>query len=110
MAMVAMLGMVPAVTASAQVTCTLAAADCKMLSTADSNIPKESSFNMDFAFTTTIKSGSQTVAVKADGTGMFAVVPGASITDTTSAFNSFQLSTDVTGSTTGTNPDQSGKT
>jgi len=83
--------------------CTLAAADCKILSTADSNISKETSFTQAFDFNVDVNTGSQKVNIKASGTGPFGVVANA-----TDPLGGFQMQMDMTGSTTGTGSDSSG--
>jgi len=110
-ALVGVLGIVPAFGAHAQSAgaCTLAAADCTLLTTANSNVGKETSFTQDFDFKVTVKTGTQNVDISATGTGPFTVNTGASMTDMNSVHNAVDMALDITGSTTGTGTDQSGK-
>ncbi len=109
LALVAIVGVLPAFGARAQgMTCTLAADDCKILSTADANVSKETSFNQDFSFSLKA-SGTSSVDVEATGSGLFGLDSGASMTDFTSG-KGIKLTLDITASTKGMGSDQSGKT
>jgi len=97
----AALTLAPAIGSLAQgMTCTLAAADCTALATADANVAKETSFAMEFEFSLDIKGDSPSSA-QATGTGQFAVAPNISMTDPTALANGIQLALDAKGSGTG---------
>ncbi len=96
----AALTLMPAIGSLAQGTCTLAAADCTALSTADTNLAKETSFAMAFEFSLDIK-GDSPASAQASGTGQFAVDPS-KMTDPTAAANGIQLQLDAKGSGSGT--------
>jgi len=96
----AALSLAPAISSLAQgMTCTLAAADCQTLATADANAAKETSFALQLEFSVSIK-GDSPVAAQASGQGQFAITPGTSMTDPTAMGNAVQASLDITGSST----------
>jgi len=100
---------VPAFSAQAQgVGCTLAAADCQLLTSAAANVAKETSFVQTFTFKIDIK-GDSPVSVQSSGTGPFSV--DSTLKDQTALLKSIQAQLDITGSmaASGTNPAQSGK-
>ncbi|MHB8627667.1 MAG: hypothetical protein ACYDBJ_20180 [Aggregatilineales bacterium] len=103
LAATAALCLTPAIGSLAQgMTCTLAAADCTTLATADTNAAKETSFAMEFEFSLDIK-GDSPASAQATGTGQFAVAPNTSTTDPTAMANGIQLSLDAKGSGKGAN-------
>ncbi len=114
LALVLVVGSLPAISVRAQATCFgLADADCKILSTADANVVKETSFAQEFTFSLKANNNGQATEINATGTGSFAVDPAMmgkmNMSDPTAALAGLKLSLDVTGSTKGTGSDQSGK-
>ena len=100
LAATAALTLMPAVGSLAQGTCSLAAADCTALSTADANLAKETSFAMEFEFSLDVK-GDSPASAQASGTGQFAVDPKISMTDPTAAANGIQFQLDAKASSSG---------
>lgn len=114
LALVVVVGVLPAVSARAQAACFgLADADCKILSTADANLAKETSFNQEFTFSLKTDANGQNVNVSATGSGPFAVdakaMSSATASDPTAALSGLKLQMDVQGSAKGNGSDQSGK-
>ncbi len=101
LAATAALCLTPAIGSLAQgMTCTLAAADCTTLATADANAAKESSFAFEFEFKADIKGDSPTSG-DSTGTGQFGIAPNTSATDPTALANGIQLQFDAKGSGSG---------
>jgi hypothetical protein len=99
---------VPAFSAQAQGSgCTLAAADCQLLTSATTNIAKETSFVQTFTFKVDIK-GDSPVSIQASGTGPFSV--DSTQKDQAALIKSIQAQLDIKGSSaaSGTTPAQSG--
>jgi len=99
---------VPAFSAQAQSSgCTLAAADCQLITSATANIAKETSFVQTFTFKVDIK-GDSPVSIQASGTGPFSV--DSTQKDQAALIKSIQAQLDIKGSSaaSGTTAAQSG--
>ena len=100
-------GLVPAMSAQAQgSTCTLAAADCQLISDASANVAKENSFVQTFTFKVDIQ-GSSPATLTVTGSGPFAVDASANIKDQKAVINAIQMQLDLAAS--GSTSAQSGK-
>lgn len=86
--------------------CTLAAADCTLLATANANVGSETSFKQAISFKFNLsQAGSTAVNVQATGTGAFSIDPTATLSDVPSLYQALQLQLSLSGSSA----QQSGK-
>lgn len=100
-AAIAALSLAPMIGSLAQgMTCTLSAADCQTLTTANTNIAKETSFAFSYEFKADIK-GDSPVTGDSTGSGQFSITAPATMTDPTAWANAIQFSIDSKGSGSG---------
>ena len=100
LAAVAALSLAPVLNSSAQAACTMAAADCTTLATANANLAKETSFQVDVEFKLSL-SGKLNLDTQSTGTGEFAVSPAANLGDLAAVLSGVQFKLDLN-NTTGT--------
>jgi len=100
LAAIAALCLAPVISSLAQGTCTLAAADCQTLATADANVAKETSFAYSYEFKADVK-GDSSFSGDSTGSGQFSITAPANVTDSTAWANGVQWSLDAKGSGTG---------
>ncbi len=94
----------------------LAAADCKIITTADSKIDQEKTFKQDFDLSLSINSPDQTQSITAKGSGLAALDPAgmaAAGNDTAAVLNSLKMTLSIDGalkiSSRTSNVNQAGK-
>lgn len=75
----------------------LAAADCKIIATADANIGKMTSFKQDFDLAINYAASENKGTITAKGSGLFALDPTVSATDTPAILNALKMTLNMTG-------------